>query len=502
MDERNQTNDDDDEFFDTLDDFPSYDCISTDQSDQSTSEYKETTSTLRRRSIPNRRTDINNSGEKRYKLSRNQREKETNLIKSEPIMKDRDVSVHLGSGVSEEKEEESTVTTENEERVVDSLVSEAESPQPSSLLDWTVGLVIKAIGFQVNLLIGFILLPFNVIYYSFMLITNPFGTVNRGKDYLLQKLYNFWNLIWGFVSPLIHDWFKGHESIWKFVSRFGWGLFWAIFVCSILCGLLIFSILTSGILMRFLVEKPIQIRETLNFDYTKNRPVAFVPVMSCDCAFSGVNCKEKKELPWGLGPRVIPIGHKLQVTVKLTLPESDYNRRLGIFQVRVEFLSGNGETLSSSSHRTMLKFKSEPVRHLLTFFKVASIVVGYVSETQTLNVKFRGFVERDVPTSCLKVMIEQRAEFQPGAGIPELYDTPLILESELPLFKRIIWYWKRTIFVWITMTLFMTQLFFALICCRPLILPRPRRREDPASSSTTPGSLPSQTESRPRPQQT
>ena len=173
-----------------------------------------------------------------------------------------------------------------------------------------------------------------------------------------------------------------------------------------------------------------------------------------------------------------------------------------VLKVRVEFLSGNGETLSSSRHPTMLKFKSEPVRHLLTLFKVAPIVVGYVSETQTLNVKFRGFVERDVPTSCLKVMIEQRAEFQPGAGIPELYDTPLILESELPLFKRIIWYWKRTIFVWITMTLFMTQLFFALICCRPLILPRPRRREDPASSSTTPGSLPSQTESRPRPQQT
>lgn len=126
MDERNQTIDDDDEFFDTLDDFPSYDCIPADQSDQSTSEYKETTSTLRCRSIPNRRTDINNSVEKRYKLSRNQREKETNLIKSEPIIKDRVVSVHLGSGVSEE-EESSTVTTENEERVVDSLVSEVES---------------------------------------------------------------------------------------------------------------------------------------------------------------------------------------------------------------------------------------------------------------------------------------------------------------------------------------------------------------------------------------
>lgn len=170
----------------------------------------------------------------------------------------------------------------------------------------------------------------------------------------------------------------------------------------------------------------------------------------------------------------------------------------------MEFLSANGEKLSSSSRPCMLQFKSEPVRHLLTFFKVAPIVSGYVSETQTLNVKFRGFVERDVPTACLKAMIEQRAEFRPGAGIPEIYDASLTLESELPLFKRIIWYWKKTIFVWLSMTSFMTQVFIALICCRPIILPRPRRREGgSAGSTTTRNSIPSQTQLRlPQLQQT
>lgn len=90
--------------------------------------------------------------------------------------------------------------------------------------------------------------------------------------------------------------------------------------------------------------------------------------------------------------------------------------------------------------------------------------------------KVRGFTEGEVPTACLRVIIEQRAEFQPGAGIPEIYDAFLVIESELPLFKRILWYWKKTIFVWISMTSFLMELLFTLVCCRPIIIPRARVR--------------------------
>lgn len=162
-------------------------------------------------------------------------------------------------------------------------------------------------------------------------------------------------------------------------------------------------------------------------------------------------------------------------------------------KVRVELLSANGKSLASSSHPCLLKFKSEPVRLLLTFLKVAPIVAGYVSESQTLNVKLTGFIEGDIPTSCVKVQIQHRAEYAPGAGIPEIYDASLILESELPLFKRIIWYWKKTIFVWITITLFMTELCFTLICCIPIILPRPRPRGGSASNSAHRSRIQSQT---------
>ncbi|OMO86363.1 Adipose-regulatory protein, Seipin [Corchorus capsularis] len=177
------------------------------------------------------------------------------------------------------------------------------------------------------------------------------------------------------------------------------------------------------------------------------------------------------------------VGFQLNlVTVSLTLPESEYNRNLGMFQVRVDFLSFDGITLASSSHPCMLKFKSEPIRLLLTFFKAAPLITGYASEAQTLNLKIRGLHEGTVPTACLRVVLEQRAEFRPGAGIPELYDASVILESELPFLKRIIWSWRRTIFIWISMATFMMELLFTLVCCRPIIIPRTRARDGSFSS--------------------
>jgi seipin len=78
-----------------------------------------------------------------------------------------------------------------------------------------------------------------------------------------------------------------------------------------------------------IAEKPVRIKEELNFDYTKPSPVALVPIGSC----TGAPNFNKK---WS-STRVIPANHKLELTVLLNLPESDYNRRLGVFQVYFVF---------------------------------------------------------------------------------------------------------------------------------------------------------------------
>ncbi|XP_050368370.1 seipin-2 [Argentina anserina] len=392
---------------------------------------------------------------------------------------------------SNQKDEGSTVTTAaNDDRGGDSANSADPAVQQlgdSSLnpLVFIAGLVIKAIGLQINLIISIVTLPAWILYNSYMLFVDPLQIVSRGREFLMAKLVNLSTLAAGAASPLVGEWVKDKDSAWKVALRFGWGLLWAVYVGFVLCGLLVSSILFSGVFMRYIVSEPLQMMEMLNFDHTRHSPVAYVPVVSCAGVGCGVDCNEKVEGGGILGGRVIPAGHKLVASVKFVLPESEYNRNLGIFQVRVEFLSAEGKTLASLSHPCMLHFKSEPLRLLLTFIKIVPLVSGYISESQTLNLKLRGFVESDIPTACLKVTIEQRAEYNPGAGIPEIYDASMTLQSELPLFKRIIWSWKRTIFVWMSMMMFMMEMLFTLVCCRPLVIPRARPRAASVNTSRT-----------------
>ncbi|KAM1138707.1 hypothetical protein COP1_036603 [Malus domestica] len=508
----NNEDENDDVFFDALDDFPS-----DDESDQSTSPPTlslpdskppqathlrrrsfvraftgddSNTSTLEESSLSSSRIDPTNDARlsfraRRFKLPRSLRESES--------------TPDPGSSAqvpSDQNDEGSTVTTAaNDGPSADSANSAAQIGDPSfNLLVFIAGLVIKAIGLQINLFVSIVTFPIWVLHNSYMLVVDPFQTVRRGREYLNGKLLNLWNLASGCVSPLVFEWLKDNNAVWKVALRCGWGLFWSFYVGIVLCSLLVSSILFSGVLVRCIVVEPLQMKEMLNFDYTKHSPVAYVPVMSCAGVSCGTDCKEKVQAGESYGGyRVIPPGHKLRVTVSSILPESEYNRNLGVFQVRVQFLSVDGKTLASSSQPCMLQFKSEPIRLLLTFLKVVPLVAGYVSESQTLTLKFRGFIEGDVPTACLKVTIEQRAEYSPGAGIPQIYDSSVALESELPLFRRFIWNWKKTIFVWISMMVFMTEMLVTLICCRPLVIPRTRPRDRSVSSTATQNSLPVRT---------
>ncbi|XP_062115551.1 seipin-2 [Humulus lupulus] len=513
------TNDNDNDngevFFEALDDFhvPFYDCPDSfsDQSESSSSsvlytpvpksplEASSPAVTIRRRRSSSRRISHNDSSLDKSSIS------EIDSIEGSTKWSSKGKVCEIGGNLKENGEKLdlnkepfsllsdqsnglSTVSAASEFPVVDSINSDAELDGSSSnLLIFVAGFVIKAIGFQFHLFIKFVSFPICVLYTAYMFVIDPFYTMRRGREYFIGKVVKLWDLVLGFASPYVLDWLKDNKSIEKVASRWFWGSLWAIYVCFILCCLLFLSSLFSGLIMRYFVEKPVHMKEVLNFDFTKHRPVAFMPIVSCVNAGCGMDCEEQIEARKKMGFRVIPVGHKLQASVSMTLPESEYNRNLGIFQVRLEFLSVKGETLSSSSHPCMLQFKSEPIRFLWTFLKAVPLVAGYVSESQTLNVKYKGFTEGNVPTGCLRVTIEQRAEYRAGAGIPEIYDASLVLESELPLLKRLLWRWKISIFIWITMTLFFMELLCALVCCNRIIMPRPgpRPRDSSISSGAT-----------------
>ncbi|KAI4298180.1 hypothetical protein L6164_031770 [Bauhinia variegata] len=528
MDPPKSSNEDDTVFFDALNDFPFHDCTGDDQSEPSGSATTTTTfcnpeavlgesqnsrphppltisspaTSLWRRQFRRGSTgmsyDSSSIGSEsdlfddaRTRLRQQQRNRtHRNFTENEKGDEQSDSnqpqvsSFPAPNAAREANNEESTITTAaNDEAAGDSADLSVEPGDSSpNLLETVAGLVIKAIGFQINLFIMFITSQMKFIYHPCMFFIDPYRTYRRGIGFLIWILSRMWDFAYGFISPSTRRWLREHKSIWKVVLRWGWGFLWSIYVCLTLCSLMVLSIIISGFMIKYLTEKPMQKKDILNFDYTKQSPVAYVPVISC-----GVGGAEDFENGIGVnkvtGARVIPTRSKLQVTVSLVVPESEYNRNLGIFQVGVDFLSSNGKTIAKLSQPCMLKFRSEPIRLLLTFLKTAPLITGYVSETQTLYVKMRGFMERDVPTSCLKVTLEHRAEYRQGAGLPEIYDASLVLESELPFSKRLIWYWKKTIFIWITMSVFIMELLFALVCCRPIIIPRTNQRGGPACST-------------------
>lgn len=138
--------------------------------------------------------------------------------------------------------------------------------------------------------------------------------------------------------------------------------------------------------------------------------------------------------------------------------------------MRVEGLSANGKTMVGSSYPAMLRFKSQPVRIIETLFKNAPIITGFQSEVQNLKIVIDDLVEGYEPTSFFKVILQQRAEFEAGTGVPEIYDASMDIESDLPWLKRMVWNWRRTMFVWISFTSFMCEVMVVLVFCKPASL--------------------------------
>ncbi|XP_051134738.1 uncharacterized protein LOC127253962 isoform X2 [Andrographis paniculata] len=118
----------------------------------------------------------------------------------------------------------------------------------------------------------------------------------------------------------------GITSLWmRCAARLSRGLVCAVCTWMLLVGLLIVGFTISGILMGTVVERSVHAREALSFDYTRSSPAAAVHAPPPPDSSSNRRPAVFKT--------TIPSHHKLWITVSLTLPESEYNRNLGIFQL-------------------------------------------------------------------------------------------------------------------------------------------------------------------------
>ncbi|XP_020163721.1 seipin-2 [Aegilops tauschii subsp. strangulata] len=372
-------------------------------------------------------------------------EKDSEPAAPEAEVDEKDAESAAPEAEVDEKDAESAVPEEEvDEKDAE---SEAAAPDyrptaaPPAFLESFAVFVIKAVLFQVSALVACLTFPFRLLQWWFLFVTDPLGSAQRARDWALGVV--------GQATGAVGAWLGAGDGVPRVVARLLWGALWAMYVCVLLCAMLAMAFTAGGVLVGKVVEEPVQVTENLNFDYTKPSPVAFVPV-----------------------GRLVPPQQRMQLEVLLTLPESDYNRRLGVFQVRAELLSADGKVVTASSQPCMLKFKSVHMHFIETFFQGVSLLSGYSSESQVIKLKMTGIKEAFKPITGVRIVLEQRAEFATGAGIPEIYDASIKLEAELPLLKRVLWHWRWTMFVWSSMAVFVFELLLAVVCCRPCIFPR------------------------------
>ncbi|KDP26868.1 hypothetical protein JCGZ_18026 [Jatropha curcas] len=242
-----------------------------------------------------------------------------------------------------------------------------------------------------------------------------------------------------------------HGSI-TLVRKIGFGVLGAVHVVMVLISVMILAGFLGVGLVHYCVEEPVFLRERLFFDYTDVNPKA---------VFSFDSIKRRQ-----MG---VPIGHTFHVSLELLVPESDYNRQIGVFQLAAELLSSNGLVIAKSSQPCMLPFRSLPIRLLRTCLMSIPLVLGISAETQKISIQILNHKEGHYSrTKSIRVTLIPRAG---TSYLPQLYESEILMKSKLPWTKQIVRNWKWTISIWVTLYIYILLVIIIICCCRPLLFP-------------------------------
>lgn len=107
------------------------------------------------------------------------------------------------------------------------------------------------------------------------------------------------------------------------LRKLGQGVLSMVYVCMVLTVVMVLAVAVGVGLVRFCVEQPVFLKDSLYFDYTELNPKAEF-LIGGDGGFR--ESSRMKQMG-------VPVGHTFYVSVVLFMPESDYNRDIGVFQV-------------------------------------------------------------------------------------------------------------------------------------------------------------------------
>ncbi|CAN6848058.1 unnamed protein product [Brassica oleracea] len=283
----------------------------------------------------------------------------------------------------------------------------------------------------------------DLIYNALMVLTSPLFLIYRSYCRAAAAISAAENTVKRAPSRI-----KGGTA--RVVRKTWFGVMGACHVSAIMVVAMIFAVVLGVGIVSLYVEKPVVVRERLFFDCTEDNPSA---VFSFD----------KKKRPFG-----VPLGHKVHVSLVLWMPESDLNRGIGLFQLKVELLSSKGEIIARSSQPCMLRFRSQPIRLARTFVMSVPLVAGIANEAQTMRIDALMHQEKGTRTKAVRVTLIPRAQTR---LLPQLYEAEIVINSKPPWTKRMAYNWKWTLCVWTSMYLFVPILIALLWCFRPFLFP-------------------------------
>ncbi|KAL4353925.1 hypothetical protein GQ457_06G013680 [Hibiscus cannabinus] len=293
----------------------------------------------------------------------------------------------------------------------------------------------------------------DILYNSFITLSSPFFTLFSAALDSYHRAEETTVSVETAVQKLPSNITHGSSLLLK---RVGLGLLGAAQVCMLLVFLLVLAALVGFGLVQIWVEEPVFVREKLFFDYTEVNPTAVFRSSG-----GGIDDGSYKKKQMGA-----PVGHTIHVYLVLVMPESDFNRHIGMFQLTAELLSINGDVMAKSSQPVMLRFRSLPVRLARTFLMGIPILLGISSETQKVKIEILRYKEGPLRSKAVRVTLSPRAG---TLSPPQLYEAEIVMNSQLPWTKQLVHNWKWTLYVWASLYIYMLFLIVVVIgCFRPL----------------------------------
>ncbi|MCO5611585.1 hypothetical protein L7F22_065838 [Adiantum nelumboides] len=302
------------------------------------------------------------------------------------------------------------------------------SDQQRDFLFLCAGLLIQAVGFQLKSIVEVVTTIILLGYRAYFFASNVADSLSHIKERLRETRTK----LLSYILPKEQGRSLGLQMqkikplLIAVAKRMGSGCVTAAFVLALLAALLFISLFLSyfAVLKGSSTQKPIHITKQLYFDYTKSHPVASLDLLSLNI------------YPKGNVSKSIKANHKTSFryrgTIFLTIPESNYNRNLGVFQVTSELLSDTGDVLSKASQPSMLHFKSNILHNVRSISLAIPLLAGVASETQTLRLPLLDW-QQDMAfskhSSVLRISLVPRAGRGSSDGLPELYRAEIQIDS-------------------------------------------------------------------------